>query len=134
MSHMSAVPVDTRVVIKEGRVAIVRTPRGYFLPGGGAECGESLAEAAIRETKEKTGLIIEVTGEIGTADEYVHSPGYAEYFQKICTFFSAKPVSIGLEHEADHELVWTATGQAASLLSHASQKWAITKLFDTNKI
>jgi 8-oxo-dGTP diphosphatase len=51
-------------IFRDSRVLIVRRAqppaRGlYTLPGGGVELGETLAQAAIREVREETGLEIE---------------------------------------------------------------------------
>jgi ADP-ribose pyrophosphatase YjhB (NUDIX family) len=51
-------------IIREDRILIVRRSRApargiYTLPGGVVEAGETLAEAAVREVAEETGLTIE---------------------------------------------------------------------------
>jgi ADP-ribose pyrophosphatase YjhB (NUDIX family) len=57
------------VVFDADRAKILLTRRSdngrWCLPGGHFEAGESVAEAAIRETKEETGLDVEVTRLIG---------------------------------------------------------------------
>lgn len=54
------------VVCKDDRYLLVRERKrrrkGWFLPGGRAEPGESLAEAALRETLEETGVPVELDG------------------------------------------------------------------------
>ena len=122
-------PGGYAVVIRDGLVAVVKTPGGVFLPGGGAENNESLAEAAIRETKEETGLIVEITGKIGMADEFVSSDKYNAHFQKVCTFFSAEITSRIGQWEPDHDLDWTTPADAVALLTHGSQKWAVSEHF-----
>ena len=52
------------VIIRDGEFLAVRRARApmqglFTLPGGGVETGESLAEAAVREVREETGLTIE---------------------------------------------------------------------------
>ena len=124
-------PGGYAVVVDQGLVAIVKTPKGYFLPGGGAESGEALADTAIRETREETGLNITITNEVGTADEFVSSAKYEGHFQKVCTFFSARIISESYEGEADHKLVWTSPDKAIDILTHGSQKWAVAKHFSS---
>lgn len=54
-------------VIHEGKILLTQREdfETWILPGGGVEDGESLAQAAIRETKEETGLDVELTGLVG---------------------------------------------------------------------
>ena len=50
------------VVNDRNEVLLIKGPkRGWEMPGGQVEEGESLREAAIRETKEESGIDIEVT-------------------------------------------------------------------------
>lgn len=58
----------------------------WILPSGGVEDGESLAQAAIRETKEETGLDVELTRLVGVYFRLSNmSPVHA-------VLFSAKPI------------------------------------------
>lgn len=49
------------VLNKENKILLLKgIKRGWEIPGGHVENGESLAAAAIRETKEETGIDIEI--------------------------------------------------------------------------
>ena len=54
-------------VMHEGKILLTQREdfETWILPSGGVEDGESLAQAAIRETKEETGLDVELTRLIG---------------------------------------------------------------------
>lgn len=54
-------------VIHEGKILLTQREdfETWILPSGGVEDGESLAQAAIRETKEETGLDVELTRLVG---------------------------------------------------------------------
>ena len=75
-------------VIHEGKILL--TPREDFetwiLPSGGVEEGESIGEAAIRETKEETGIDVELTRLVGVYTRRSNMPtGYA-------VLFAARPI------------------------------------------
>ncbi|MBM7692191.1 8-oxo-dGTP pyrophosphatase MutT (NUDIX family) [Peribacillus deserti] len=56
------VSAATIVINKEKEILLIKGPRrGWEMPGGQVEEGESLKNAAIRETKEESGIDIEIT-------------------------------------------------------------------------
>jgi len=107
------------------RIAVVRAERGWFLPGGGIEPGETPEEAAVRETREECGLEIEVGAAIGTATEIVHAPAGHTGVDKLSSFFEALVVGVTRDLEPEHELSWLTLDQATARLAHASHRWAI---------
>jgi ADP-ribose pyrophosphatase YjhB (NUDIX family) len=50
----------------------------WALPGGTMQLGESIATAAVRETKEETGLDVEITGLIGIYTDPRHVIAYPD--------------------------------------------------------
>jgi len=110
-----------------GYIAVVLTPQGTFLPGGGQEPGETPEQALIREVREECGIDIRVGNCIGVADELVFGREENTYFRKRCTFFTAQPVGTGQACgiESDHRLVWLSVDDAVLQLVHVSQRWAV---------
>ena len=75
-------------VIQDGKILLTKREdfETWILPSGGVEKGESLAQAAIRETREETGLDVELTRLVGIYSRLGSwSPGYM-------VLFAAKPV------------------------------------------
>src|SRR5215475_5051588 len=71
----SLVPAVVALVAREdGAVLLIRrTDNGsWALPGGAVEMNESVAEAAVRETFEETGIQVEVTGLLGVYSDPRH--------------------------------------------------------------
>ena len=75
-------------VIQDGKILLTKRDdfETWILPSGGVQDGESLAQAAIRETKEETGLDVELTRLVGVYSRVGSwSSGYM-------ILFAAKPV------------------------------------------
>ncbi|MDQ0845082.1 NUDIX hydrolase [Streptomyces sp. V1I6] len=91
----SIVPSVTAVALNEaGEVLLIhKTDNGLWaLPGGGVDVGESVADAAVRETKEETGYDVEVTGLVGLYTNPAHVMAYddGEVRQQFSICFTAK--------------------------------------------
>lgn len=78
-SANSLVPAVSAVVVDgSGRIVLQRRRDNemWALPGGAMELGESVTECAIRETREETGLDVEVTGVVGIYSDPKHVFAY----------------------------------------------------------
>ena len=51
------------IAVSGAQIASIRTPKGFFLPGGGVEPGETHEACILRECLEETGFLVQV-GEI----------------------------------------------------------------------
>lgn len=69
------------LVVEDGRILLMRRRKEgeeyYVVPGGGIEPGETLAEAAVREAKEETGLDVSLAGKLGVIE---HDGKTTHYF------------------------------------------------------
>jgi 8-oxo-dGTP diphosphatase len=111
---------------QDGRIAVVRSQDGIFLPGGGIEIGETPEEAIRREALEECGLIVLVGQWATRAVQFAYSASERAHFEKRSTFMEcAIEGSDRSRLEANHELLWVDFGTASRILSHPSHGWAI---------
>ncbi|MEU8415016.1 NUDIX domain-containing protein [Amycolatopsis japonica] len=91
-----AVAVSAFIQDDEGRILMIRRTDNdlYSIPGGQLELGETLAQAAVREVREETGIECEVTGVIGLYSNPNHVIAYddGEVRQEFSICFRARPV------------------------------------------
>ncbi len=105
-------------------VAIVhrRRPPLWALPKGTPDAGETLIETALRETREETGLAVELETRLD-AITYFFVRGQTR-FHKTVHFYLMRPVG-GSIHEHDHEfdeVRWIQAEEALGLLTHATER------------
>ena len=84
---MSKLAVNV-AVIHEGKILLTQREdfETWILPSGGVEEGESIGQAALRETKEETGIDVELTRLVGVYSRISNMPaGYA-------VLFAARPI------------------------------------------
>jgi 8-oxo-dGTP diphosphatase len=112
---------------QSGKLAVVSTREGTYLPGGGQEPGESPEAATVREVAEECGLLVSLIARVGVADELVSSHEGTVHYRKRCTFFRARVVGTTAIVESDHVLSWVSPGAASRLLRHESHRWAVRK-------
>ena len=110
----------------KGRIAVLQTPQGCFLPGGGSEGGETPDETLVREVREECGFAVSILGRVGEAVEYRRTAGHKHSIRKECVFFTAAlGEPCGTATEEDHALIWLEPREAERRLAHGSQQWAV---------
>lgn len=127
----SVVPSVTAVVVDESdRILMVHKTDNdlWALPGGGMDLGESITDAAVRETKEETGIDIEVTGLIGVYTNPRHVLAYddGEVRQQFSLCFTTRLLGGELRTSSEtKEVKWVAPADLDGLNIHPSMRLRI---------
>jgi len=110
----------------DGRLEIVllhrRSPRLWALPKGTPDSGETIEETALRETREETGLEVEIEAPLRSI-RYYFVRGTTR-FHKTVHFFLMRPIGGALDqHDAEFDEVrWLDLHEALALMSHATER------------
>ena len=110
----------------DGRLQIIllhrRSPRLWALPKGTPDSGETTEETALRETREETGLEVEIEAPLRSI-RYYFVRGTTR-FHKTVHFFLMRPTGGALEdHDAEFDEVrWLDLAEALALMSHATER------------
>jgi ADP-ribose pyrophosphatase YjhB (NUDIX family) len=95
----SLVPsVNVVVVNVAGEILMIRRTDNdnWAVPGGAVDLGESVAQAAVRETREESGIECEITGLVGIYSDPKHVLLYTsngEVRQEFSIVLTARPLS-----------------------------------------
>ena len=106
-------------------IALIQTPMGYFLPGGGLEYGEAHEACILRECMEETGWRVSVGKRLCSAESYTRHERIG-YFHPVQSYYLGSFLEQICEPiETDHHLVWRACEKAADLMQIGQQGWAV---------
>ena len=113
------------IPVEDGKLAVVKTEKGYFLLGGGIDENETDEECILRECLEEIGYEAEVGEYIGSAESYLTHPEIG-YFHPIQNYYSGKLLrKVSDEIEADHKLEWVAIKEIIDHLFVEQQNWIV---------
>ncbi|MGI5212329.1 NUDIX domain-containing protein [Plantactinospora sp. CA-290183] len=127
----SLVPGGSALVVDEqGRILLQRRADSgnWSLPGGQMEIGETLGGTVVRETREETGLDVELTGILGVYTDPRHVIAYAdgEVRQEFVVVFTARPVDGELAvSDESTEVAWFDPDDVAGIQMHESVRLRI---------
>jgi 8-oxo-dGTP diphosphatase len=136
MEIFAAGAVCWREVGKDLMVAIIHRGRyqDWSFPKGKVDSGETLAEAAVREIKEETGLKVKLGVPLSTVS-YPIDKGKT----KVVHYWAAKVTDKALANskfkpdEEVSEVIWVNAGQAFAKLSYKHDRELLQELIDLRK-
>lgn len=128
----SLVPSVTAAVRDDqGRLLLIHKidNNKWALPGGAMELGESIADAAIREVAEESGIRIEITDLVGlyTSPGHVMSYDDGEVRQEFSVCFHARPLGGELREDGTETKAarWVEISELDDLSIHPSMRTRI---------
>jgi ADP-ribose pyrophosphatase YjhB (NUDIX family) len=135
----SLVPsVNVVVVNDDGELLMIRRSDNdnWAVPGGAIDLGESVGHAAIRETKEESGIDCEITGIVGIYSDPKHVILYTsngEARQEFSIVLTARPVG-GEPTPSDEstEVRWVTPSDAQTLTMDRSMRLRINDYLSGN--
>ena len=113
------------ICINENKVAVVKTPKGFFFLGGGFEGDESAQECITRECIEEVGYEVKVGEKICSAEHYTYHKRVG-YFHPVQTYYAGELVKrTDCPVEKDHTLMWLDYEDIKGKMFSPMQNWAL---------
>lgn len=114
--------------IKDNKIGVIKTPKGYFLIGGGKEENETDEQCIKRECLEESGCDITVQKKICSAEAFTQHEKIG-YFHPVQTYYiGTLKVQTQKPRETDHSLEWIDIKEIQNKMYAEMQGWAIEQM------
>jgi 8-oxo-dGTP pyrophosphatase MutT (NUDIX family) len=123
----SLVPAAGVLAVDDAGLVLLQRRRDtgqWAIPMGKQELGETVAQCAVRETAEETGVTVEVTGLLGIYSDPAHIVAYTdgEVRQEYEVILLGRPVSgQPTENDEASDVAWFTVAELDSLDIHPTQ-------------
>ncbi len=118
----------------DGRLEVVlvhrRSPPLWALPKGTPDSGETLEETALRETREETGLEVQLEQPI-RAIRYFFVRGSTRFHKTVHFYLMRATGGSPDDHDAEFDEVrWMPVTEALALLTHATERSVVERAIE----
>lgn len=121
------------IPIFEDKIAVVETPKGFFLLGGGNNKGESDVDCITRECLEECGYEVRIIEKLCSAETYCKHPEIG-YFHPVQVYYYGEMLEkLSTPTESDHILKWVKFENIKGKLYLDMQNWAIEQAWSKYK-
>jgi len=102
IGHAAIIMSSAGCVVQDGAGRVLLQQRDdpgqpWGLPGGAMELGETVAETAVRETREETGIDVELTDLLGVYSVDLHTYANGDVVQPVVVMFTAAAIGGALK-------------------------------------
>lgn len=117
------------IPVKDGKIVVVKTPKGLFFLGGGIENGETDEACIRRECLEEAGVEVAVGEQICSAETFTSHPRLG-LFHPIQTYYKGEIIKqVQKPIEKDHEFLWASFEELDGKLFAEMQNWALREFW-----
>ena len=122
------------IAIRGGRIAAVKVPKGYFLPGGGTIPGESDQETILRECREETGCDAAAERFVCSAEAYCEHPVLGHFHPIQRYYLGTLAPQTHPPTDRDHQLLWLPYRELKGSFYLEMQNWALEQCWEASQI
>ncbi len=117
------------IVYQNGKIGVVKTPKGYFFIGGGIENNESHFDCIKRECIEEVGYSCIIEKKLCSAETYTKHDTVG-YFHPIQTYYTGTLLDKQFTPtETDHILCFIEYEKLKGKMFSKMQNWALEQFF-----